>query len=73
MDILTLPIKKSSKIKYENLNLVIDKSDLSYDIWFYSILSNFFIVFAVIYIPYILYKSNKLLKDIRKKVRRKIF
>ena len=49
----------------KNVNLIIDKSDLSYDLWFFfNIILILFIVFAVIYIPYILYKNNKLLKEI---------
>ena len=53
----------------KNVNLIIDKSDLSYDLWFFfNIILILFIVFAVIYIPYILYKNNKLLKEIRKKL-----
>ena len=56
----------------ENVNLIIDKSDLSYDLWFFfNIILILFIVFAVIYIPYILYKNNKLLKEIRKKLEEK--
>ncbi len=56
----------------KNVNLIIDKSDLSYDLWFFfNIILILFIVFAVIYIPYILYKNNKLLKEIRKKLEEK--
>lgn len=50
-------------------NLVIDKSNISYDLWlFFNIFLILIVTFVVIYIPYISFKNNQLLKKIMKKL-----
>lgn len=50
-------------------NIIIDKSNLSYDIWFlFNIIIILIIIIALTYIPYLIYKNNILLKEINKKL-----